>query len=415
MGVVDPKVPLPRRERADRASPSHLRLGVVGLAVLLTLAAFLTMRVAGPLLDALDHWSADLRTAFFTYKLESAHPSVALVYINEDAIEQAQKDGPARYMSPVDRGLVAHLVDRLDGLGAKAIGIDLVVDQPSEAAKDAALLAAIRRAKAHVVMARLDLGEGRALATPSQAAYHSAFIGTMGRASGYVTVKSDMDGVVRARPSTGTDGAATFAEEIAKAGGWDRGGNPSFATTASDRIAWLQAPADDSTTFVTLSAQLLMAPPDKLGGLEKQTLAEVAGKLVIVGVRLIDGTDKHKTPLGNSIDELTPGPEINAHVAAQLVDGRRYLSLTRPAEVVLWFVTALFGIVVSSRWPDSVGRTGSLLYGVFLGGSAMIFWWSKLILPFAAPSLIWGGAVLAGWLLRRRGGVASDAAKGSLS
>ncbi len=415
MGVVDPKEPSSLRGQADRASPSRLRLGAVGLAILLTLAAFLTMRVAGPLIEALDHWSADLRTAFFTYKLESAHPSVALVYINEDAIEQAQKDGPARYISPVDRGLVAHLIDRLDGLGAKAIGIDLVVDQPSEAAKDTALLTAIRRAKAHVVMARLDLAEGRALATQSQAAYHTGFIETMGRASGYVTVRSDMDGVVRARPSPGTDGGATFAEEIAKAGGWARGGAPEFLTAASERIAWLQPPADDSTTFVTLSAQLLMAQPDKLSSLEKLTLAEVAGKLVIVGVRFIDATDKHKTPLGKSIDDLTPGPEINAHVAAQLVDGRRYLALTRPGEIVLWFVTAILGIVVSSRWPDSVGRVGSLLYGVFLGGSAVIFWWSKLILPFAAPSLIWGGAVLAGWLLRRRGGVASNAARGSLS
>lgn len=392
------------RDRIDAAVPPHMRPRAVMLAAALTLAAFMVMHVGRPLLGAFDHWTADLRTAFFTYQLDGPHPSVALVYINEDAIAEAQKDGPS-YRSPVDRGLLARIVDRLDQLRAKAIGLDIIVDQASEAAKDEALLASLKRAKAQVVMARLDLGEGRAVATSAQAEYHAKFLKQVeaaGKRTGYVTVKSDLDGVVRTQPGKGSENYATFSEEIAKVGGWLESSRRRFLTMPSDRIAWLRQPADNSTTFVTVPALLLLKPDGKLTDFERQTLSDLAGRSVIVGVRFVDDTDRHKTPLASSGGDSTLGAEINAHVVAQLVDRRSYLALTRTGETVLFFLTALLGVIVAWRWPDSVGLVGSLLYAVFIVMSGMIFWAYKVILPFAAPSLIWGAAVLVGWLQSQR-------------
>src|SRR5262249_55946712 len=143
------------RARLDDLLPPAIRRGALATAAALTLLAFIAMEMAGPLLGAIDHWTADLRTAFFTYQLPSQHPTVALVFINEEAIEEVQRDGPSRYRSPADRGLLARLITRLDGLGVKAIGLDIIVDQASEPAKDAALLAAIQAARTHIVLARL--------------------------------------------------------------------------------------------------------------------------------------------------------------------------------------------------------------------------------------------------------------------
>jgi CHASE2 domain-containing sensor protein len=212
-----------------------------------------------------------------------------------------------------------------------------------------------------------------------------------------------MDGVVRTQPTPGTGDRSTFPEEIAKAGGWSPAGKQRLLTVASDRIAWLQQPKDNSTTFETIPATLLMAPPDRLGELQRATLDGLAGRLVIVGLRFADNTDRHKTPLGSSGRGLMPGAEINANIVAQLVDGRSYLALNLGTQLLLCFVTAFAGVVVACRWPARSGRIGSLLIAAFAVVNAVVFWLMKLILPFAAPSLVWGAAVFAGWLLCRRG------------
>jgi adenylate cyclase len=391
------------RMRLDDLLPPAIRRGALATAVALTLLAYIAMETAGPLLSAIDHWTADLRTAFFTYQLPSQHPSVALVFINEEAIEEAQKDAPSRYRSPVDRGLLARLIARLDSIGVKAIGLDIIVDQPSEPAKDAALLAAIKAARANVVLAQLDPAADRNAATETQRAYNAHFLKQAGRASGYITVKTDMDGVVRTQPTPGTGDRSTFPEEIAKAGGWSRAGKQRLLTVTSDRIAWLQQPRDNSTTFETLPATLLIAPPDRLGELQRATVEGLVDRLVIVGVRFADNTDRHKTPLGSSGRGLMPGAEINANIVAQLVDGRGYLALNVVTQLLLCFFTALAGVIVACRWPTRSGRIGSLLIAAFAVINAVVFWQVKLILPFAAPSLVWGAAVFSGWLLVRRG------------
>src|SRR5262249_7815779 len=157
----------------------------------------------------------------------------ALVFINEEAIEDAQKDGPSRYRSPVDRGLLARVITRLDGLYVKAIGLDIIVDQASEPAKDAALLAAIKAARTHIWLARFDPAVDRNAATEAQRAYNARFLEQAGGATGYVTVRTDMDGVVRTQPTPGTGDRSTFPEEIAKVGDWSPASKQRLLTVAS--------------------------------------------------------------------------------------------------------------------------------------------------------------------------------------
>lgn len=367
--------------------------GTAVVAGLVTLVLGVLMATAGPLLDAVDHWTADLRTAYFTYQLDGPHKRVAFIVINEEAIAEAQKTSPTKYRSPVDRGLLAGIVTRLDGLGVTAMGIDLIIDQPSEADKDRAFREALSAAKMGIVLSRLDFAEGRAVVDPEQRAYHDRFLAEAGKPSGYVTARSEIDGVVRALPGEGTEGFETFAEQLARLAGWTPRPDLDSFTSASRRVAWLRPPADNSTTFLTIPATLLILPPTELIPLERQLLASLAGRVAVVGVRFNDRTDRHRTPLTRSESDLMPGPEIHAHVVAQLLDGRTYRELTPAVQLGLAFVLAFAAVIAIRKFQQSDWLVGFLPLVVYIGTSVVLFWTMKLILPFAGPMLAWLGGV----------------------
>jgi adenylate cyclase len=376
-----------------RKTPFAVHVRALGVAVFVTLGLVLVMNFAGPLLNALDHWSADLRTAYFTYQLSSQHKRVAFVVVNEESIAEAQKHSTNKYRSPIDRGLIARVIERLDGLGAKAIGIDILVDQASEPEKDSALMRAIRTAKTSIVLARLDFDEHRAQVEPEQREYHERFLAGAGRASGYVTARSELDGIVRAQATGGTGSYATFAEQLAKADGWVHSDPSGTLTVPSERIAWLQPPRDSSTTFLTLPASLLIVPPSELSPIETQLLKSLANRVVVVGVRFNDRTDRHRTPLNRSESDLMPGPEIHAQVVAQLLDGRSYLELTLPTQLALCILLAYVAALTTIRHGYADWLVGILPLLVYISVGVLLFWSLKLILPFAAPMLAWLGGV----------------------
>lgn len=359
------------------------------IATVVTLLIVLLINAAGPLLDALDHWTADLRTSFFTYQLPGQHKRVAFVVINEESIAEAQKDSAAKYRSPIDRGLLARVVERLDGLGAKAIGVDVLIDQSSEPDKDRAFLAAVRKAKSDVVLARLDFAEDRAQIEPQQREYHDRFLAEAGRASGYVTARTEIDGIVRNQAVGGTAEFPTFAEQLARSAGWTPRDASGPLTEPSERIAWLRPPANNATTFLTLPATLLIMPPADLIAIEAQLLQQLADRVVIIGVRFNDRTDRHRTPLNRSETDLIAGPEIHAHIAAQLIDGRSYHELLPHVQLALCYFLAFIGALANWHSRDSDLLVGILPLLVYIGVGAGLFWTHKLILPFAAPMLAW--------------------------
>ena len=67
-----------------------------------------------------EHMLGDVRTAYLSDRLPSQHPHVAVVSITDETL----KDNKVR--QPIDRGLLARLVDAVDAAGAKVIGIDIL-------------------------------------------------------------------------------------------------------------------------------------------------------------------------------------------------------------------------------------------------------------------------------------------------
>jgi CHASE2 domain-containing sensor protein len=131
------------RLHAALHSPSDRKaiLFVLAIAAGFLLLTYLLHLPHGP-----EHWSADFRTAHWSKHPATQHKRIALVYVSEQTLE------PYPYLSPTDRQLLADLIKAVDAAGPTAIGFDFIIDRATEPGKDAALLAAVRDAKAAVVL-----------------------------------------------------------------------------------------------------------------------------------------------------------------------------------------------------------------------------------------------------------------------
>ena len=68
---------------------------------------------------------ADWRTGVLSDRLPSQHPRVAIVGINDQALSEFKT------RIPIDRGLLAKVIDAVDAAGAKVIGIDILFLRPA--------------------------------------------------------------------------------------------------------------------------------------------------------------------------------------------------------------------------------------------------------------------------------------------
>lgn len=379
-----------------RVTPSVL-LPVLALACMITAVVDTVSRQTG-VFRSIEHWTADWRSALFADRLASQHPHLAIVAIDEDSVA----DLP--YRSPWDRSRLARLVTRLDEAGARVIALDVLIDQPTEATKDAELLAAVAKARDKVVLASVDervkLEEGRR-------AYLERFIADTGATAGDANVRIELDGTIRAEADAargGVDSAARrpgFATAVARKAGVAVAG-------PSARVAWLGRPRDGSDTFRVISARLIAAPRDDERQVAALELGEVAGRVVLVGGDLDDQGDRHVTPLSKLGRGSVPGVEVHAHVVAQSLDNRRIGRIPPPVETAVVLVMAVAGTLVG--WllgPRSYGMRNVLPIVLVALADAILFSLFRTIMPFAAPIVAWvSGAALgraAGWFAARAG------------
>lgn len=337
-----------------------------------------------------EHWTGDWRTAYFADRNASQHPDIAIVAINEETLQAFP------YRSPVDRAYLAKLVETLDRMGAKTIGLDFLMIRPTEPAKDAQLVRAIEIIDTPVVVA---VGDVRAELTPDELAYQRGFVETSGARQGFANLLTGSDRVVRyiAPPVAGDPVQTGFAQELATPG--------AEPLSEPRRIAWLLKPEDNSDTFLTLPAHLLM-PPGLSGPspLEATFTPLIKDKIVLVGAMLPD-LDRHVTPLPDWEGEVKAGVVLQAQVVAQILDGRDILRLRKDALMALFAGLALLGVLFGIRH-------GAVAYTLYGGIALMcvaaidigLFVVARQIIPFGACVLALGlglfGGVLLRWLLR---------------
>ena len=116
--------PYPR----GKASTTLFRRPLVLSAFFAVLSTLLLADLApryAPGLLRFEHYMGDVRTAFLSDQLPSQHPHVAIVAITDDTL------AGYKTLLPVDRHLLARLVDALDAAGAKVIGLDFLFAVPA--------------------------------------------------------------------------------------------------------------------------------------------------------------------------------------------------------------------------------------------------------------------------------------------
>ena len=138
-GAVQPFV---RGLRGLRAAGAR-RLAVTAL---LLVAALLLARFSWqlPVTDQAENRLYDLRS-FLLAEKTGQDPRIALVVYTDQTLIAARK------RSPLDRGLLAEALRNLDTMGAKAIGIDILLDQPQD--EDDELVATLRAMRTPVAIA----------------------------------------------------------------------------------------------------------------------------------------------------------------------------------------------------------------------------------------------------------------------
>jgi CHASE2 domain-containing sensor protein len=361
-------------------------------ALITTLAlADLAPRYAPGLLR-FEHYMGDVRTTLLSDQLPSQHSSVAIVAITDDTLA-----GYRTYL-PVDRDLLARVVEAVDAAGAKAIGLDFLFTSPATDVSDVLLIEAIRRARAKVVLAAADERIGL---TESQRDRQQAFFREVDRPAGYSNLATERDSVVRFMAQPYADANPTFAKSfpalLAESAGF-------AAPQERPRIAWLRTPRDGSDTFLTISAETLLRPAED--AVAQALRAGLKDKVVLVGGMLRE-IDTHLTPLTNRPENKMHGVTIHAHVVAQMVDGRSIGQLETnqlSLRVALAAVAAL-GFLVG--WGLRRKRQGLLASGVasavIIAIDTFVFWQLRIVLPLVLALAAWflgefSGHYLGRWL-----------------
>lgn len=329
-------------------------------------AALLASLVALAVGHRLDPALGDRALALAPTPDAQVRDKIAVLTITEDTL------AGFAYRSPIDRGFLADLILRLDAAGARAIGLDILLDQPSDPAKDARLIAALETVATPVVLARADADDGL---SARQAAYLAD--GLAGRTSGWIALERDeVDGIVRHLPRPrgphGTQ-APGFAEALA-------GATPALpAPERAGRILYSHG-SDGAPAFATYPAQTAALLPD----------AWFTDRIVLIGTDL-PTLDRHPTPLvatrgaeGGSL----PGVTIHAHLTAQHLAG---LTLATPPPGLSLALTLAVALLVAG-----VGRTarpawlwlgGLLGLAAYAAGAAALIRAGTMLPPLAGPPL----------------------------
>nr|WP_222528158.1 adenylate/guanylate cyclase domain-containing protein [Azospirillum sp. 412522] len=297
------------------------------------------------------------------------HPGIALVLFGEDSFS-----GLA-CRSPVDRGMLADIVGVLAAAGVRAIGIDVLFDQPGLPAVDERLRRAMLDAPVPVVA--ITALEQTPL-TERQRRFLDDF--TTGMPRGHANLAKDrLDAAVRWHVPFGGDGTPSLPVQLARAGG------VSAVPADAFRIDWHGRPDGVTAPFPVYPAETVAVLPKSW----------LAGRTVLVGTALA-GVDQHRTPL-SSAGASTPGVEIEAHVLAQLLDGRSSPRLPVAGEAALALLLAAAGVALALAGPPLwlLAVVALLVPLAGWSGASALFAAGGPLVPLLAPSLAWGAGIAA--------------------
>jgi len=305
-----------------------------------------------------EHFIEDMRIALLL-PAEPADSNVVIVTIDEQTLAKFP------YRSPVDRGFLAETIRFIAEREPRAIGVDILFDQPTEPEKDAALRKVLADAQVPLVVSYVD---DPALMTEDQKEFLDDFVPPSMRVLAnfdenvFDTVHSIYPGHAEADGRFLPGFARGLAAKLNIA-------------TPSDKlaIAWHGRPKPEIDPFPLIPAQYLRVLP-----------VDLKGKVVLIGADY-SITDHHRTPFASlyeGAEGFLSGVVIHAHSVAQLLEGRSSGHVDWRINFALALGLALLGALLGGL---ELGLTTRIAAGL---AAIVVFWFIGFFELFHAAGIM---------------------------
>jgi class 3 adenylate cyclase/CHASE2 domain-containing sensor protein len=321
--------------------------------------------------EAAEEWSRDLRLNAGP-KPTAPHPQIIVVGITESVLDAFP------YRSPVDRQFLSELLQQLAAKHVRAIGVDILLDRPTEPQKDEMLRRTLRTLPVPVVMSFI---EDTRLIDPDALKFLQDFVPPEAR--GMANIPLDEDSIVR----------SIYPGEMGQDGHYIPGLARALLArigieTPADRprLRYVRDQVDGTPRFTEIPANVISAIPEQL----------LAGKIILVGADLAI-TDRHLTPFSRYVGGLEgemPGVLIHAHGLAQLLDGESVKIIGPWGTIAFLALMALLGTLIGrlglATWTQVGLGLGFLI--AFWIAAFFIYYETELFIPLVGPTIVFAAA-----------------------
>jgi adenylate cyclase len=358
------------RPRVRRTLQQIGPVRVAGTA-LFVLLGLLFARFAWSIPLAIDAERAlyDLRLVQAAPRVEQDRRIVMVVYTDETLEALAKR-------SPLDRRMLADALTAIDAMNPKAIGIDILIDQPQ--AEDPLLIDALRKMRTPVALAFASNATNPDYMQVWQEAFLTGFLkrarpGPVRPTS--IMLMPDSDNVIRVWPTQPASLPPLMANVLSPA-------HPEFRGYTRS-IAFRLPKSEEYPVFSKLPIELFAS------GLAPALREQVEGRYVLVGGDIQD-LDDYETPMTRSRGQFTKGLEVHAHLLAQLLDGRM------PREIPGWALwLAALGVAAAGGLTSLLDvrswRLALILVGQLVFFVALPFYLQSTgVDTYGLPAFGWG-------------------------
>lgn len=322
----------------------------------------------------------DIRHYFAADMVEQDDRIVLVVYDDQTLIK-------ARKRSPLDRGLLATALRNIDQMGAKAIGIDILFDQPQD--EDADLIDALRAMQTPTAVAYASEATNPDDLKYEQQMFLEEFLDQLeGSKSRAASIRLDNTfGATRIWPSIEPDLPPLLGRAMIE----DAKGLPRQFEDYVGAIEYRRPRFADAPLFASLQIDLFVDPDSEI----LPFLApQIAGKYVLIGGDIVD-YDRVDTSFTSINGERPPGLSVHGEIIAQMLDGA---ALTPIPNWAVWLLAVLVVVTaaLTALLEWSARRLVPLLLGlaVFFIGLPFVLELLKID-TFGLPAVGW----LIGWII----------------
>ena len=366
------------------AGPRRLALTALLLVLALLLARY-SWQVPG--VGDAERSMFDLRSYLLAEQVEQDERVTLVVYNDQTLIA-------ARKRSPLDRGVLAGALRNLDKMGAKAIGIDILIDQPQD--EDEELVATLRAMNTPTFVAYTREDATKNDIIYEQQAFLDDFVARLeGSKARPASIVLDSNfGVTRNWPAVSPNLPPPLGRAMLIAGGDADLTMPGYEGAIRYRLPALA----DRKVFTSL-------PIDNFASAEIIPLLKpvVEGRYVLIGGDIVD-FDRIQTPFTSWMPEtretdrndfLPPGVAVHAEMIAQMLDGE---ALPKPLPAALWALAlvvvlgaALTALVELRSWR--IYPLLALQFAALIGAPFLLH--AQGIDTYGLPAAGW----LVGWIV----------------